>query len=60
MSPHVSNINVIKTKRNPELQENRTCIVGNNILSRNRTLDSLKNIPVSTRHCIILVGISNY
>ena len=57
---HVSRINIIKSKRNPELQENRGRIVGNNILSRYRTLDFLKNIPISTRHCMILIGINNY
>ena len=57
---HVSKINIIKAKRNTELQENRGRIVGNNILSRYRTLDFLKNIPISTRHCMILIGISNY
>ena len=33
ISPHVSKINIIKTKGNPKLQENRERIVGNNILS---------------------------
>ena len=49
MSPHVSQISITKTKRNPELQEIRGPIVGNNILSRYLTLDFLKNIPISTR-----------
>ena len=60
VSPHISKISIIKTKRNPELQENRGCIVGNIILSPRLTLDFLQNIPISTRHCIILIGISNY
>ena len=60
MSPYVSKIGIIKTKRNPELQENRGRIVGNNVLSRYLTLNFLKNIPISWRHCIILTGISNY
>ena len=57
MSPHVTK------KKNPQnLQplENRVRIVGKNILPRYRTLDFLKNIPISTRHCIILIGFSNY
>ena len=57
---HVSKINIIKARRNTELQENKGRIVGNNILSRYRTLDFLKNIPISTRRCMILIGISNY
>ena len=32
ISPHISKISIIKTKINPELQENRARIVGNNIL----------------------------
>ena len=59
-SPHLSKINVIKAKRNPELQENRGRIVGNNILPRYRTLDFLKNIPICMRHYMMLIGISNY
>ena len=60
MSPHINKISITKTKRNPELQENRGRFVSNNILSRYLTLDFLKNIRISTRHCIILIGISNY
>ena len=59
-SLHVSKVNIIKEKRNTELQENRGRIVDNNILSRYRTLDFLKNIPIPKRHCMILIGISNY
>ena len=34
MSPHVNKISITKAKQNPELQENRGRIIGNNILSR--------------------------
>ena len=60
MSPYVNKISITKTKRNPELQKYVGRIVGNNILSRYLTLNFLKNIPISTRQCIMLIGIVNY
>ena len=60
MSPHVSKIYIIKTKRNPELQEDRGHIVSNDVLSRYQTLNFLKYILIFMGHCITLIAISNY
>ena len=60
MSPHVSKTCFIKTKRNPELQENRGRIVSNDVQPRYQTLDFLKYIPIFMGHCKTLIAISNY
>ena len=51
---------IMKTKQNPDPQENRERTVVNNIFSRYLTLGFLENIPISTHHCIIRIVISNY
>ena len=61
MSPQANKISGIKTKRNPKLKIQKTgAATRNDVFLKYLALDVALKIPISTRHCILLIGtISN-
>ena len=61
MSAKANEISSIKTKRNPKLKKQKAgTIARNDFFLINLALDVKLKIPISTRHCILLIGLISY
>ena len=61
MSAKANEISSIKTKRNPKLKKQKAgAIARNDFFLINLALDVKLKIPISTRHCILLIGLISY
>ena len=57
-SPQTNKISSIKTKRNPKLKKPKTgAATRNDFFLKYLALDVALKIPISTRHCMLLIGI---
>ena len=58
MSSQTNKISSIKTKRNPKLKKQKTGgAIGNDFFLKHLAVYVALKIPISTRHCILLIGI---
>ena len=58
MSPQTNKISSMKTKRNPKLEKQKTgAAIHNDFFLKYLALDVALKIPISTRHCILLIDI---
>ena len=57
-SPQTNKISSIKTKRNPKLKKPKTgAATHNDFFLKHLALDVALKIPISTRYCVLLIGI---